>query len=425
MLFPTRSSAYARVSQTASQPSVHEAFRWLHLNQQQMLQWQAEMLAIPAPPFGEGPRAGWLEEQFRKARLEQVQMDEVGNVLGLLPATHPGELPREHPPCVLLSAHIDTVFPEGTPSAPVVSGTRIECPGACDNAAGVVALLGLSYALRICEVPLSCDIVFAGNVGEEGEGDLRGIRRIYSHFPWATSIRSHLVLDGAGHDNAISQALGSLRFQVTIYGPGGHSFTDAGTPNPIIALACAIRNFTQTPLPAAPRTTLNIGNIAGGTSVNSIPESATASFDLRSTDPDQLTMLEASLHRAIEDAVSTQNLGADAHRSRGPLDYSIQKIGDRPAASLAADAPILEALRAVDRHLGIPHTPEDFLHLGSTDANIPLSLGIPAVSIGAGGEGGAAHTRGEWYDAARREIGLRRILLFLLSLVEQAATAIE
>jgi acetylornithine deacetylase/succinyl-diaminopimelate desuccinylase-like protein len=169
---------------------------------------------------------------------------------------------------------------------------------------------------------------------------------------------------------------------------------------------------------------MNIGNITGGTSVNSIPESATASFDLRSTDPAQLAMLGTALHRTIEDATLAANRDADPQRTRGALQFSIRKIGDRPAASLADDAPILEALRAVDRHLGIPHGSGDATHLGSTDANIPLSLGIPSVSIGAGGEGGGAHTRAEWYDAARREIGLRRILLLLLSLTEQAATEI-
>jgi len=424
MLFPTRSSAYARVSQTASQPSVHEAFRWLHLNQQQMLAWQVEMLAIPAPPFGEGPRAQWLEEQFRKAHLEQVQIDEVGNVLGLLPATIESDLPESLRPCVLLSAHIDTVFPEGIPTTPTLNGTRIEGPGATDNGPGVVALIGLACALRLTNVPLACDLMFAGNVGEEGEGDLRGMRQIYSHLPWAKRIASHIVLDGASHEGAITQALGSLRFQATMSSPGGHSFTDAATPNPIITLAEAISNFAKTPLPDTPRTTLNIGKIAGGTSVNSIPESATASFDLRSTDPQQLIRLEVALHRAIEDAALTANLQADLKRSRGPLRFSIRKIGERPAASLPPDAPILEALRAVDRHLGIPAGPDGTSRLGSTDANIPLSLGVPALSIGAGGEGGSAHTRAEWYDAARREIGLRRILLLLLSVIEQAASTI-
>jgi acetylornithine deacetylase/succinyl-diaminopimelate desuccinylase-like protein len=420
MLFPTRSSAYARVSQTASQPTVHEAFRWLHLNQQQMLHWQTEMLAIPAPPFGEGPRAQWLEEQFRRAGLDQVQMDEVGNVLGMLTATVDTELPANLCPCVLISAHIDTVFPKDIPTTPVVTETRIECPGACDNGPGVVAMIGLAYALRLAQVPLACNLAFAGNVGEEGEGDLRGMRQIYSHLPWAKRIASHLVLDGAGHESVVTQAIGSLRFQVTLTGPGGHSFTDAGTLNPIIALAEAISVFVKTPLPSEPRTTLNIGNIAGGTSVNSIPESATASFDLRSSDPQQLERLEAALHRAIEDTTLMANLQVDPHRSRGPLRFSIRKIGDRPAASLDADAPILEALRAVDRHLGIRTEPR----FGSTDANIPLSLGIPSLAIGAGGEGGSSHTRAEWYDAARRELGLRRILLLLLSMVEQAASSI-
>jgi acetylornithine deacetylase/succinyl-diaminopimelate desuccinylase-like protein len=206
---------------------------------------------------------------------------------------------------------------------------------------------------------------------------------------------------------------------VTITGPGGHSFTDAGTPNPIAALASALSVLAQTALPEEPRTTLNLGTIEGGTSVNSIPESAQASIDFRSTSAEQLIRLEVALHRATEDAVEQCNAHAKAGaaRDRGQLAYAIRKIGDRPAAGLPGDSPLLDALRAVDRHLGL----RTDLRLGSTDANIPLSLGVPALSMGAGGDGGGAHTQAEWYSAKDREAGLRRVLLLTLTMIEWAA----
>jgi acetylornithine deacetylase/succinyl-diaminopimelate desuccinylase-like protein len=227
------------------------------------------------------------------------------------------------------------------------------------------------------------------------------------------------VLDGAGADSAVTLALGSRRFQVTINGPGGHSFTDAGLPNPIAALASALAALADVPLPDDPRTTLNLGTIRGGTSVNSIPESAQASIDLRSTDPEQLVRLEVALHRAVEDAVTHCNAKArsTALSVEKLLTFNIVKIGDRPAAKLPADSPLLESLRAVDRHLQL----RTDLRLGSTDANIPLSLGVPAMSLGAGGEGGGAHTQGEWYSAKDRETGLRRVLLLTLATLEWAA----
>jgi acetylornithine deacetylase/succinyl-diaminopimelate desuccinylase-like protein len=231
-----------------------------------------------------------------------------------------------------------------------------------------------------------------------------------------------VVLDGAGAETAVTQALGSRRFLVTIAGPGGHSFTDAGTPNPILALAAALTRLTETQIEATePRTTMNVGTISGGTSVNTIPESASASVEFRSTEIAPLVRLEVALHRAVEDAVEAANAAEgplkNGARAASRLRYAIDKIGDRPAADLPADSPILEAIKAVDRHLGL----RTDLRLGSTDANIPMSLGVPADSLGAGGDGGGAHTRAEWYSAVNRELGLKRVLLLTLAMVEWAA----
>ncbi len=440
-----RNSAFSRVTALARLRPVHAAFAWLHGNPKTIMDWQMALVAIPAPPYGEQPRAEWLAARFAEAGLSQVEIDAAGNVLATLPATH---LPPESTgPVVVLSAHLDTVFPAGTPLHPVLDGDRLAAPGACDNAAGVAGMLAIAHALIASGVELPAPLVLLGNVGEEGEGNLRGVRHIYSQSvstgipideasppgpiaapsahdtsPMASlagRIAAHIVLDGAGADAAVTQALGSSRHLITITGPGGHSFTDAGTPNPIVALAQAMAALAETPLPAEPRTTLNVGTIRGGTSVNSIPESAQAAIDFRSTDPAQLQRLEAALYRTIEDAVDRCNVKAQAGTpaSFGPLSFSVTRIGERPAAHLPDDSPLLEALRAVDRHLSL----RTDLRLGSTDANIPLSLGIPALSMGAGGAGGAAHTLAEWYSAKDRETGLRRVLLLILAMLAWAA----
>ena len=285
-------------------------------------------------------------------------------------------------------------------------------------------MLAIAHALLNCRMPLVATLVFVGNVGEEGEGDLRGVRHIYQHSPFAKRIAAHIVLDGAGTETAVTQALGSRRYLVSITGPGGHSFTDAGTPNPIVVLASALSKLAETPLsgyPDEPRSTFNVGTIHGGTSVNTIPESATASIEFRSTDLRPLVRQEVALHRAIEDAVEAANIDSNSRRDHprlpAVLRFSIKKIGDRPAAELPRESPLMEAIKAVDRHLGL----RTDLRLGSTDANIPLSLGIQAASLGAGGDGGGAHTSYEWYSATNRELGLRRVLLLTLSMLDWAA----
>lgn len=417
----SHSSAFTQVTALAGQRPVHAAFAWLRRNAKKIMDWQMELVAIPAPPFGEQARSEWLVSRFVEAGLAQVHTDAAGNVFGTLAGASVAA--DSSGPLIVLSAHLDTVFPAGTPLKPALSEVdgdwRLQAPGACDNAAGVVGMLALAHALVAAEFELAAPLVFMGNVGEEGEGDLRGVRLLYSQSRLAGRIAAHIVLDGAGVDSAVTQALGSRRYEVRITGPGGHSFTDAGTPNPITAMASALAALAQTTLPGEPRTTLNVGTIHGGTSVNSIPECATASIDFRSTSVEQLVRLEVALHRTVEDARDHFNsvaMGMQG-KSRGILSAEIRKIGDRPAAGLAADSVLLECLRAVDRHLNL----KTDLRLGSTDANIPLSLGIPAISLGAGGEGGGAHTQAEWFSAKDRDVGLKRVLLLTLAMVEWAA----
>jgi tripeptide aminopeptidase len=413
-------SAYSRVTALASKRAIHAAFAWLHGNAKTILDWQLELCAIPAPPFGEQARSEWLEARFREIGLDRIVIDEVGNVLGFLPSPHLSPESTGH--VVALSAHLDTVFPVGTalrPQVRMVDGReRIEAPGACDNGAGVVGMLAIAQALVKSGAELPAALLFVGNVGEEGEGDLRGVRHLYQQRSLAGRIAAHIVLDGAGADSAVTQALGSKRYQITVSGPGGHSFTDSGTPNPIAAISSALVALAATALPEEPRTTLNVGTIHGGTSVNSIPESAVASVDFRSTSSDELVRLEVALHRAVEDAVDHWNRRTmPIDRLRGLLTYRIDMIGNRPAALLPDDSPILNALRGVDRHLGL----QSGSRLGSTDANVPISLGVPALSLGAGGDGGGAHTLAEWYSTKDRETGLRRILLLTAAMLEWAA----
>jgi len=427
-------TAFSRVVHLASQRCVHEAFQWLHLQERRIMDWQAELVAVPAPPFQEQARAAWLCERFRELGLEQVEIDASGNALGFIPPAAPitGDASEDaiggNAECILISAHLDTVFPGGAVINPERDGSRLRAPGACDNGAGLAGLLAIAAALKAIresqtELPLNRGILFAGNVGEEGDGDLRGIRYLYQESSWRKRIAANLVLDGAGHEIAVTEALGSRRFLVSINGPGGHSWTDAGLPNPIMLLSNIVSRMGEIRLSESPRTTLNVGTIEGGTSVNAIPESAKARFDFRSTDPEQLIRLEVELHRAVEDTVLAGNRpnvrGAARLLAKTPprdpkVKFQIRKIGDRPAAKLPEDARILELLRAVDRHLGI----RTEIRTASTDANIPLSLGVEAVSIGAGGDGGGVHTYAEWFDSRERDVGLKRVLLLLLALAE-------
>ena len=405
-----------RIARLAANPALHRAFRWLHLHELQLRQWQLEMLRIPAPPFGEQARAAWFLERFEQLGLSNPHLDGVGNALAELPASSGGLSVAG--PVILLSAHLDTVFPAGTPTDPSEEESRIFGPGACDNAAGLSALLGLAAALRDAGFVPAVPILFAANVGEEGEGDLRGMRHLFTESPYASRIAAAIALEGGGSSAVVTQALASRRFRVTVNGPGGHSWTDAGAPNPILILARALLALESLDLPhAAPRTTLNVGHIAGGTSINSIPSSAVALLDLRSTDSAQLQAAEVALRQTLDQWINHAHASGNATSASNAPTLSIETIGDRPGGSLANDSALLTTLRAVDRHLNLRTEPG----LGSTDANIPLSLGVPAVAIGAGGLGGGIHTLQEWYDPTGRETALRRILLTVLDTLDLAS----
>lgn len=396
-------SGQRRIADLAADPAVHRAFRWLHLNELQLRRWQLEFLAIPAPPFREQARALWFCERFRQLGLKDVHLDGAGNAVGRLFAADTAASRN----AVYLCAHLDTVFPPEVLSIPTESEQRIHCPGACDNGAGLAALLAVAACLQHAALAPPFPVLFIANVGEEGEGDLRGVRHLLKQPPFQLPPAAVLALEGAGNALVVDRALGSRRLRVTVTGPGGHSWADAHRPNPILALSAAMLACARLPLPQHPKTTLNVGTISGGTSVNSIPETASAQLDLRSTSTLELDRLEIALLSTISAEVGAETLG---RQEADRLQLSVERIGERPTGSLAPESPLFQSLRAVDRHLGITTEPR----LGSTDANLPLALGLPALAIGAGGTGGGLHSTAEWYDPTGRELALRRILLLLL-----------
>ncbi len=369
----------------------------MHLHQPQLRQWLLEAVRIPAPPFAESARAEWFVQRFHALGLLDVHVDEEGNVL----AERSGSSYDSSHGVLLLSAHLDTVFPSGTDCEPREDGARILAPGACDNAAGLTALLAVAAALEFAGITTPAPILFAANVGEEGEGDLRGMRHIFMGGAYRNRIAAAIALEGAGSSTVVTRALGSLRLRITVTGPGGHSWTDAGAPNSILLLSRLLVEAASLPFPSQPRTTFNAGQISGGTSINSIPESATALLDLRSTHPEQMRTSAGDLCASMRQSIATANA---ENSSRPPAQLAIETVGERPAAVLPDDSPLLETVRAVDRHL-------------------PLSLRIPAIALGGGGTGGGLHTLAEWYDPSGRETALRRILLAVLDTTQLIAEA--
>jgi acetylornithine deacetylase/succinyl-diaminopimelate desuccinylase-like protein len=399
--------AQQQIAGLVALPQVHAAFEWFGSHARELTGWQIEMTRIPAPPFGESARAEWLKARFQQLGLIDVHTDTAGNLLGIRPGTDP------RAKSILVSAHLDTVFPATTALNIRRDGEKLLGPGISDNGAGLTALLGIAAGLQHAGIQTESSIVFVANVGEEGEGDLRGMRHIFSDARWKDSVGYTIVLDGGGSDSVVTEGLGSRRFLVTVNGPGGHSWSDFGTPNPIMVLARAIDQFSRTSIPANPKTTFNIGVISGGTSVNSIPESASFKVDMRSSSTIEIDRLERALRNALEQATAVYRVNPkQGERSKPVITYEIKPIGDRPAAELDPDARIMQVIRAVDAQLHI----QTRIQRASTDANIPLSLGRQAITLGGGGNGGGAHTLHEWYDPTNRNLGLKRILLVTLAL---------
>jgi acetylornithine deacetylase/succinyl-diaminopimelate desuccinylase-like protein len=402
---PVRSASVPHTSrpapsaQLADNAEVRAALAWVTRNLAWINEQQLRLTEIPAPPFQEAQRAVAVKALLASSGLE-VQIDKTGNVIGELRGANEKEI-------VVLSAHLDTVFPASTPIRVLHQGDRLLAPGISDNGTGLAALVAIARACHESHIKPGRTILFVADVGEEGEGNLRGMRALVEAY--RPKLKSVIVLDGSGTDHVTTKALASRRLEATITGPGGHSWSDFGMPNPINALVRASVRFINTKVPASPRTTFNIGQIEGGTSVNSIPYEAKLKVDIRSESEDELAKLESALRECLAAGVRDE-MESSRDRSKGKLEGKIQLLGSRPGGELPANSALLAALRSADEYVGN----QSRLERSSTDANVPLSHGIDAISIGAGGTGGGAHSLQEWYEPAGREMGLKRALLTLL-----------
>lgn len=383
---------------------VRNAFRFFEDNAEAITEAQIRICSIPAGPFSELERAEYLRRQFLEQGLAEVEIDEEGNCLGLLKGS------ASHP-LMVVSAHLDTVFSTDTDFTIKKMGQRLLAPGISDDGCGLAALLAISEALIKTKTKTYGSILFVGTVGEEGEGNLRGVRYLLTKGKWSGLIDSFLSFDGPGVDRITNQALGSRRYRVKLTGPGGHSWGDFGVPNPVHTLGNAISRLASYPLPKNLRTTFNVGKIQGGTSVNSIPAEASMDVDLRSADEFELQRLDAYFRRAVHEAVEREN--SLRRPGDASLSLDLDLVGERPSGQTSPTSPLVELAREATKVIGV----EAQLDQSSTDSNVPISLGIPAITLGAGGSSGCSHTLDEWYEPENRDLGLKRGLLVALGTV--------
>ncbi len=362
-----------------------------------------ELTEIPAPPFKEEKRAARFKQLLEEAGADKVWIDEEGNVLALRKGKGNGKT-------VALDAHLDTVFPEGTDVTVKMKGDTLYAPGVGDDTRGLIMVLTALRVMNKAQIKTTVDVLFVGTVGEEGLGDLRGVKHLFKKNE--PKIDSWIAIDGGSMGPVNTKALGSYRYRITFKGPGGHSWGAFGLANPHHAAGRAVMYFDEAAgafTSSGPRTSYNIGRIGGGTSVNSIPFESWMEVDMRSVSPDRLKEIEqiliAQTNRALEDYNKTVKKGAK-------LTVAIDKIGDRPSGELADDLPLIQRSLAASVYFKA----EPVLTRSSTDSNIPISLGIPAVTIGRGGQGGGAHSLGEWWmnDASGPE-SIKLALLILLA----------
>jgi acetylornithine deacetylase/succinyl-diaminopimelate desuccinylase-like protein len=356
---------------------------------------QIALTEVPAPPFAEEARAAVMSGLLLEAGLAEVHTDGIGNVLALRPGA------ADVAP-VILSAHLDTVFPPETPIDVRRDGDLLEGPGISDDGRGLAVLLAVARALDAGAITTRAPILFAATVGEEGAGDLRGARHLVGPSGAGRDAAAFISIDGAGLDRVVAYGLGSRRFRLRIRGPGGHSWLDWGLANPIHALGRAVASLVALPLPREPVTTLTVARWGGGTSVNAIPQEAWAEVDCRSACDEHLERTEA----AVRDAVGAATAAENARAERGALEADVERIGLRPAGATDPEAGLVRAARMATEAVGV----DPVLSLSSTDANAAMAVGIPAITLGGGGEAGGAHTTAEWYRNIRGVEGVARAL---------------
>jgi tripeptide aminopeptidase len=383
-------------------PAVQAALDAARRREPHLIDEQVRLCEIPAPPFGEARRAAAYADLFRGLGLRNVRIDREGNVLG----ERPGAAARPH---LVFSAHLDTVFPEGTDVTVTRDGPVLKGPGISDDCRGLAVVAGVARALDEGGVRTPGTITFVGTVGEEGLGDLRGVKHLLSD-ELRDRVDAFVSVDGSGA-SITTVAVGSRRYRVSYQGPGGHSYGAFGIANPVHALGRAIAGIADLEPPGQPKTTFNVGRVGGGTSVNSIAFEAWMEVDLRSADPDALGRLDRDFLRIVRGAESAENTRWSGQQ---PVRVSIDRVGERPAGQTPSTAPIVRAAQAANRALGLP----DELGEGSTDANFPISLGIPAVTIGGGGRGRAAHSLEESFDTTDSWKGTQRAVLLAIALAQ-------
>lgn len=372
-------------------------------NEPAILDEQVRLCEIPAPPFKEQARGEAVRQRFTSLGLANVRVDAVGNVIG----ERPGSSPR---PNLVFAAHLDTVFPEGTDVRVTRDGSVLRGPGIGDDCRGLVVMIGVIRALNAANVETPGTITFVANVGEEGLGDLRGTKHLFG-VELKDRIDKFVSVDGTGY-GITRVGVGSHRYRVTITGPGGHSYGAFGMANPIHALGRAIGSIADFDVPSTPKTTFNVGRIGGGTSVNSIAFEAWAEVDMRSSDDDALESVDAKFKKAVDAAVAAENA---RWKDNGRITAKTDLVGSRAAGQTPESAPIVQAAISVTRALSLPVSLDE----GSTDSNVPMSLGIPAVTIDGGGRGRGAHSLGESFDSTDSWKGTARALLLAVALAQR------
>lgn len=358
---------------------------------------------IPAPPFKEEARGKAYLAMLRAHGLTQVETDAEGNVMGLRKGSEPG-------PLVVVSAHLDTVFPEGTNVKVRREGTKLYAPGVADDTRNLAVLLAWIRALDAAKISTKSDILFVGTVGEEGAGDLRGVRHFFTEGKYKDRTKAFFSVDGLDPSNITHIGVGSKRYRVTFKGPGGHSYGSFGIVNPMAAMGKAVADFYEVQVPTQPKVTYSASVTGGGTSVNAIPNQVFTEFDMRSADAGELAKLDARFKTIMQQAVEHEN---KARSTRvGSVSLEIAPIGDRPAGVTPKNSDLVTGTAAAIEALG--YRPQ--YEASSTDANAPMALGVPAITIGGGGKGGRAHSLDEWLDVEKTEsvrgmsVGLAAVL---------------
>lgn len=406
----TPSSIADNFAALAADPRVRAALDSIERDAEATLAEQIRLAMIPAPTFAEGERAAYLKTCFETFGFADIRIDAVGNVIARRPGTGGG-------PTLVFSAHMDTVYPAGTDlTVRTLDDGRLEGAGIADDARGLAEVLAVGRALEGAAIQTVGDIWFVATVGEEGHGDLRGVRALFDAH--AAQIDGFISIDGALTERIAFVAVGSHRYRVTFTGPGGHSFSDFGRPSAIHAMGRAIAGIADLTTPNPPRTTFTVGTVCGGTSVNTIASEASFDLDLRSTDMDALRELETQAHAAIDAAVAAENARWGFAR---PIVVRSEPIGARPGGAQPVDAPIILAASHALRHVGF----EPILSIpASTDSNVAISLGIPGVTLGPGGGSGENHTVKEWFNPKDAYRGVQKNLLAVLALVGVAGVSL-